>query len=125
MTKPKTSGSGAEAGRGAGRPVGSVSTPHSLLRAEMKATANTMQKIRQLIEEQIVEVRKHLTSGSNIPLDDRLKTMDTLTTLAEKLQKTVESGAKYLVVKGEEEGSGGSASAAEAYISKFIGGDKQ
>lgn len=107
-------------GRKAGRPQGSTSTPSALLRGEMKACASTMNKVRKLVEEQVDEVRALLKAA---PLADRLNALDTLVSLIEKLNKTMEGGAKYLMTDKSSAAQAADASGdTNALIEKFIGG---
>jgi hypothetical protein len=101
--------------KGAGRPVGSVQTAGSIIRAELKANASTMAKARGLMEEQINEIRKKLSSDSVITLSDRLSTLDTLTGVIEKLQKTSDGAVKFLATEGK-----GVSETAEVDVSKVI-----
>jgi hypothetical protein len=116
---------GGLSGRKVGRPEGSITTPSALLRSEMKATASTMSKVRGLVEEQLVEVRKYLSSKSDIPLAERLSVMDTCTTLIERLNRTMEGGAKYLMTEKTSAAQAADATTdTEKIIEQLTGGPK-
>lgn len=83
--------------KGAGRPLGAVQTPHTLLKAELRATAQTLAKVRQFIEKQITILEKQLDVAT---MEQRLAAIDTITSVTEKLTKAMEAAAKQLAPKG-------------------------
>jgi hypothetical protein len=113
-----------ENGKKGGRPIGAVTTPQGLLRAEMKACAATARIVRQLVEEQVAEIRKYLATGTQVSLDERLKAIDSCTTVLEKLQKTMDGGAKLLVTKESNAGESSSGGGVAEFLKSITGDEK-
>jgi hypothetical protein len=99
-----------------------------MLRNEMKACASTAGRFRQFIEEQLAEIRKSFNSRSEVSLEERLKVLDMCSTVLEKLQKTMEGGAKLLVTKeaaNADPGSSSNSTSVQDVINRLIGEDNK
>lgn len=89
---------------GRGRPVGSVMTSKSILKQDLREAARVNKEMRELLSEQIGEIRKILKDIAPDDLEKRLKVVEILTVSLAGSAKAIESTAKHVV--SEDEGGG-------------------
>jgi len=79
----------------AGRPVGSVENPRTLLKRDMLATSKLNRTMRELAEKLVKKVNA-MADRHDISLEDQLKIISTLTGSLQNQSRSMESLAKVL-----------------------------
>jgi len=80
-------------------------TPLSLLERDLSQTLRLHKEIRELIQEQIGQLREVL--GTVIPIRERLEILAALTSMSESLTKSTQQSAKFVMTednRNEESG---------------------
>lgn len=92
-------------GKKRGRPEGSIQTPHSLLKADLREQVAMNKRLRALLGQAVAKLEKALEEKGDDP-QLCLKIVETLGAGLSNQGKALDSTAKH-VLTGEEAGSGG------------------
>jgi hypothetical protein len=104
-----------------GRPKGTGETAWKLLETDLRQTLKLHKEIRDLIQNQISFLRTRLNSSKDIPPQERLDTLETLTKMCDTLTKAMQQSAKFVL----SEESNGERSMPSASMDELLMGKKR